>query len=134
MPKISRIKPVHIEKDKWIKKQNPPKGVFEGNHYGVKCVIIRYSVDGIGEGPNMHVHPYDEVFHIIQGTAKFTVGDETFIAKEGAIVIGPANIPHTYKNAGPGRLDSVDIHLTDEWIQYDLPREGEKLSAAGLEE
>ena len=29
-------------------------------------------------------------------------------------------IPHGYQNLGPGRLDSLDIHLSPEWIQFDL--------------
>lgn len=132
MPKMSKIEPAHIAKEKWFNIQDPPKGVLEGHHYGVNCVIIRYSVDGIGEGPNLHVHPYDEVFHILEGRAEFTVGVNKFIAEEGAIVIGPANVPHGYKNLGPGRLDSLDVHLNSEWIQYDLPLEGEKLSAQEL--
>lgn len=121
MPKQSKIESVHLTMNEWIKNQNPPKGVFIGKHYGVDCVVIRYSVDGIGEGPDLHVHPYDELFHIIKGKAEFTVGKDKFIAEEGAMIIGPANIPHMYKNIGPGRLDSVDIHLSNEWIQYDLP-------------
>jgi mannose-6-phosphate isomerase-like protein (cupin superfamily) len=132
MPKESRIEPVLIPKEKWIKIQDPPKGVLEGHHYGVNCVVIRYAVDGIGEGPNLHVHPYDEVFHILEGRAEFTVGNKKFIAEEGALVIGPANVPHAYKNIGPGRLDSVDVHLNSEWIQYDMPRDGEKLSTPEL--
>ncbi len=132
MPKQSKIPPVLIPKEKWLKEEDPPKGVLEGHAYGTNCVIIRYSVDGIGEGPNLHVHPYDEVFHILEGRAEFTVGDQKFVAEAGALVIGPANIPHTYKNLGPGRLDSLDVHLNSEWIQYDLPREGEELSAPGL--
>ncbi|MEO1548554.1 MAG: cupin domain-containing protein [Bacteroidota bacterium] len=95
-------------------------------------MVIRYSVDEIGEGPNLHIHPYDEIFNILEGTAEFAVGDKKFIAKEGDLVIGPANIPHAYKNVGPGRLDSVYVHMNDEWIQYDLPREGEKLSIQEL--
>lgn len=132
MPKKSRIEPVHIPKAQWIKTEDPPKGVFEGHPYGANVVVIRYSVDEIGEGPNLHMHPYDELFHILEGTAEFTVGDNKFIAKEGDLVIGPANIPHAYKNVGPGRLDSYDVHLNSEWIQYDLPREGETLSAKAL--
>ncbi len=132
MPKQSKIPPVLIPKEKWLKEEDPPKGVLEGHPYGTNCVIIRYSVDGIGEGPNLHVHPYDEVFHILEGRAEFTVGDQKFVAEAGALVIGPANIPHAYKNLGPGRLDSLDVHLNSEWIQYDLPREGEELSAPGL--
>lgn len=132
MPKKSRIEPVHIPKAQWIKTEDPPKGVLEGHPYGTNVVVIRYSVDEIGEGPNLHMHPYDEIFHILEGTAEFTVGENKFIAKEGDLVIGPANIPHAYKNVGPGRLDSFDVHLNEEWIQYDLPREGEKLSSKEL--
>ena len=132
MPKKSKIEPVLVPEEKQLKIQDPPKGIFEGHPYGVNCVVIRYSVDGIGEGPNLHVHPYDEVFYLIEGRAEFTVGDKKFVAEKGAMVIGPANIPHSYKNLGPGRLDSIDVHLNSEWIQYDLPRDGEKLSSKEL--
>jgi quercetin dioxygenase-like cupin family protein len=129
MPKKSKVEPVHIKKGDWFKQNNPPKGIQEGHQYGVDCVIIRYGVDEIGKGPNLHVHPYDEIFHILEGRAEFTVGDSKFVAQKGDLIIGPANIPHAYKNLGPGRLDSVDIHLNKEWIQYDMPRDGEELSA-----
>ena len=132
MPKKSKIEPVLVPEEKQLKIQDPPKGIFEGHPYGVNCVVIRYSVDGIGEGPNLHVHPYDEVFYLIEGRAEFTVGDKKFVAEKGTMVIGPANIPHSYKNLGPGRLDSIDVHLNSEWIQYDLPRDGEKLSSKEL--
>lgn len=120
MPKQSRIEPIHIPANEWLREDGPPRGVQEGVDYGVECVIIRYSTDTIGEGPELHVHPYDEIFHITQGRAEFTVGDRKFIAAEGSLVVGPANVPHGYKNLGPGRLDSVDVHLSPEWIQYDL--------------
>lgn len=132
MPQPSRIKPVHIPAEDWLKKNDPPLGSMQGYEHGTNCVIIRYSTDVVGEGPNLHVHPYDEIFHIVQGRAEFTVGEQTFIAEAGALVIGPANVPHAYKNVGPGRLDSVDVHLSDKWIQYDLPRNGENLSSPQL--
>jgi mannose-6-phosphate isomerase-like protein (cupin superfamily) len=59
---------------------------------------------------------------IIEGRARFTVGDRTIDAETGDVVLGPANIPHGYQNVGPGRLDSLDIHLSPEWIQFDLAR------------
>ncbi|GAB5402795.1 MAG: cupin domain-containing protein [Aureliella sp.] len=130
--KASRIAPAYIPPENWLKSQQPPLGVQEGHQLGVDCVVIRYSTDVIGEGPNLHVHPYDEVFHIIEGRAEFTVGDRTFEATAGSLVIGPANVPHAYKNLGPGRLDSFDVHLNREWIQYDLPRDNEPLVAQML--
>ena len=117
MPKPSKIEPVYIGPDEWLKNRDPSMGAMEGYQYGTNCVVIRYSTDTVGEGPNLHVHPYDEVFHIIEGRARFTVGDNTFEAEAGSLVIGPANVPHAYKNLGPGRLDSVDVHLNSEWIQ-----------------
>ena len=132
MPKESEIEAKHIQSQEWLRKSDPPNGSQEGYDFGINCVIIRYSTDVVGEGPNLHVHPYHEVFNILEGRAEFTVGDKKFIAEAGSIVIGPANVPHAYKNLGPGRLDSLDVHMNGEWIQYDLPREGEKLVSPDL--
>lgn len=74
----------------------------------------------VGEGLTLHVHPYDEIFTIIEGRARFTVGDKTIDAAVGDVVLGPANIPHGYQNLGPGKLDSLDIHLSPEGIQDNL--------------
>ena len=132
MPRPSRIEPAFIRPEQWLKSSSPPMGSLEGLQFGVDCVVIRYSTDVVGEGPNLHVHPYDEIFHILEGRAQFTVGERQFEATAGALVIGSANVPHAYKNLGPGRLDSVDFHLSPEWIQYDLPRDGESLIAPTL--
>ena len=90
--------------------------------------LIRYVTDVVGEGPTLHVHPYDEIFTITEGRARFTVGDRTIDAEAGDVVLGPANIPHGYQNLGPGRLDSLDIHLSPEWIQYNLASAWDKTS------
>ena len=84
--------------------------------------------DVVGEGPTLHVHPYDEIFTITEGRARFTVGDMIIDAEAGDVVVGPANIPHGYQNLGPGRLDSLDIHLSAEWIQYNLASAWDKTS------
>lgn len=60
------------------------------------------------------------------------VSERIFEAAAGSLVIGPVNVTYAYKNLGPGRLDSVDLHVNREWIQYDLSREGEKLAAKRL--
>lgn len=96
------------------------RGLLEGKSLGTGLTVIRYVTDTVGEGPILHVHPYDEVFTIQEGRARFTVGDRVIDAEAGDVVFGPANVPHGYQNLGPGRLDSLDIHLSPEWIQYDL--------------
>ena len=64
--------------------------------------------------------PIDEVFVIQQGRARFFVGDEVIDAGAGETVLGPAGLPHRFVNLGPGRLQTIDIHLSPRWIQTDL--------------
>lgn len=120
MPIPSHAKPQKIGTADW---QNPNKalrGLFEGKDVGTGLTLIRYVTDVIGGGPTLHIHPYDEIFTIQEGHARFTVGDEVIDAEAGDILFGPANVPHGYQNLGPGRLDSLDIHLSPEWIQFNL--------------
>jgi len=120
MPIQSKTEPAKVAASEW---QNPGKalrGLLEGKGLNTNITLIRYVTDVVGEGPTMHVHPYDEIFTITEGKARFTVGDQTIDAEAGDVVFGPANIPHGYQNLGPGRLDSLDIHLSPEWIQYNL--------------
>ena len=120
MPIPSKIDPALVAAAQWIGGADPPRGLLEGKTVGTNVTLIRYATDVVGEGPTLHVHPYDEVFTITSGRARFTVGDKVIDAEAGDVVLGPANDPHGYQNLGPGRLDSLDIHLSPEWIQFDL--------------
>ena len=60
-----------------------------------------------GKGPPLHIHRHEtEVFYIVEGTFEFRVAGDTFVAGPGANVVGPRDIPHTFRNVGetPGRL------------------------------
>lgn len=120
MPIQSRTKPAKVLSSEWQKPGQVLRGLLEGKNLNTGVTLIRYVTDIVGEGPALHVHPYDEIFTITEGRARFSVGDETIDAEAGDIVLGPANIPHGYQNLGPGRLDSLDIHLSPEWIQFNL--------------
>ncbi len=120
MPIQSKVDPAKVNADEWLKGPQALRGLLEGKDLGTNITLIRYVTDVVGEGPTLHVHPYDEVFTITEGRARFTVGDKTIDAEAGDVVLGPANVPHGYQNLGPGRLDSLDVHLSSEWIQYNL--------------
>lgn len=113
-------KPAILKRNEWAKHDELWRGRFEGKDLGTGITVIFYATEEIGVGPKWHVHTYDEIFIITEGRALFTVGDEKIEAEAGDLVFGPANIPHKYHNLGPGRLQSTDIHLSDEWIQTDL--------------
>ncbi len=120
MPIQSKTEPAKVSASQWQSPGKALRGLLEGKDLKTNITLIRYVTDVVGEGPTLHVHPYDEIFTITEGRARFTVGDKTIDAEAGDVVLGPANIPHGYQNLGPGRLDSLDIHLSPEWIQYNL--------------
>lgn len=95
-------------------------GVVDETALNADVTILFYSTEEVGVGPSWHVHPYDEVFVIRRGRARFTIGDTVINAEAGDVVMGPAAVPHKYHNLGPGPLETTDIHLSREWIQTDL--------------
>jgi len=120
MPIRSKIEPAKVSREEWQNPGEALRGLLEGKKLGTNVTLIRYATEIVGEGPALHVHPYDEIFTIQEGRARFTVGDQTIDAEAGDVLLGPANVPHGYQNLGPGRLDTLDIHLSPEWIQYQL--------------
>ncbi len=120
MPIQSKADPAKVSAGEWQHPGKALRGLLEGKSLNTNVTLIRYVTEIVGEGPTLHVHPYDEIFTITEGRARFTVGDQTIDAEAGDVVFGPANVPHGYQNLGPGKLDSLDIHLSPEWIQYNL--------------
>ena len=58
-------------------------------------------------GPPPHVHHReDETFYILDGTFEFLVGDQTIAVSAGDYLVGPRDVPHTFRNVGdtPGRM------------------------------
>jgi mannose-6-phosphate isomerase-like protein (cupin superfamily) len=110
-----------LRREEWASHPSLWKGRVEGVSLGTGVTVLFYATDEVGRGPVLHVHPYDEVFIVRTGRALFTVGDTRIEAEAGEIVFGPANVPHKFRNLGPGRLETTDIHVSDRWIQTDLP-------------
>ncbi|MFC3220921.1 cupin domain-containing protein [Tianweitania populi] len=98
----------------------PWRGSLAGETIGSPVTVLAYGNDTPGEGPPLHVHPYDETFVVFAGRARFFVGDQVIDATAGEAVLGPAGVPHRFVNLGPGRLQTIDIHHSDRWIQTDL--------------
>ena len=71
MPIHSKTKPAKISAREW---QTPGRGLLEGKSLNTSITLLRYVTDVVGEGPTLHVHPYDEIFTITEGRARFTVG------------------------------------------------------------
>lgn len=110
-----------IERETWAENATHRQGEIEGAAYGIPHSIIFFGKEEIGSGPRLHTHPYPETFIVRTGRALFTLGDREIEASAGQVLIAPANVPHRFKNLGPGVLETIDIHASDrfttQWLE-----------------
>ncbi len=94
---------------------------FEGYQFGDVDVSLFLSDTAPGKGPDLHKHPYAEVFVVQEGELTFTVGEDIVEATGGQIVIAPAGAPHKFVNSGTGRARHIDIHssrrMITDWLE-----------------
>ena len=97
---------------------SPTAALFQGEgDPPVSIFVTRYSR---GQGPQLHLHPYPEVFVVEAGTAEFTAGDETLTVAAGNIVVVPEQTPHRFEGAGDDELRVVSVHPSGTVQQTDL--------------
>lgn len=94
--------------------------VFEGSRHG-DLASSAFVVDAApGTGPRRHRHPYDEIFIVVTGVARLEADGEELEATAEQICVVPAGTPHTFRNAGTGRLLMVNVHtaahVVTEWV------------------
>jgi quercetin dioxygenase-like cupin family protein len=58
---------------------------------------IFHAVGTEGKGPGPHYHPWDESIYITRGHIRCGVGDEEFVAAEGALIHIPGGTVHWFK-------------------------------------
>jgi mannose-6-phosphate isomerase-like protein (cupin superfamily) len=121
MAKTPEERIMRIPRERWATTADPWRGHVEGALWGAETTVLFYSNDTPGLGPLWHVHPYDEIFIMRAGRALYTIGSRQIEAVEGDVLLGPAGVPHKFKNLGPGRLETIDIHCSPRWIQTNLP-------------
>ncbi len=99
-------------------RRSPTAALFQGGDVApVSIFITEYAR---GQGPDLHVHPYPEVFVVETGAAIFTAGDEQLTVEGGNIVTVPAETPHGFKCAGDDTLRVVSVHPSPTVKQTDL--------------
>ncbi len=70
-------------------------------------------------GPPQHRHArHDEGFYVVSGTARFTVGDTTYQAPAGTLVMIPPGAPHTFENPGDEPAVLLNTFTPDLYVQY----------------
>lgn len=97
----------------------PPGGGaarFEGVEHGVDVSFFVVNAS-TGNGAGTHIHPYPEVFVVLDGEVAVTAGDEQRTVGAGHIVIIPANTWHAFSTVSGRPARMVNIHLNSSMIQ-----------------
>jgi quercetin dioxygenase-like cupin family protein len=93
---------------------------FEGKDHAAGLTLILVDVE-TGHGPNLHRHPYEEIFVVHAGTGRFFVDEAEVQGRAGDIVIAPARTAHRFVNSGTDRLKLTAIHhnpsFVTEWLE-----------------
>jgi oxalate decarboxylase/phosphoglucose isomerase-like protein (cupin superfamily) len=66
--------------------------------------------------PSTAIH--DEGFYVVSGTASFTVGETTYDAPAGTLVMVPPGAPHTFANPGDHPAVLLNTFTPDLYVQY----------------
>jgi mannose-6-phosphate isomerase-like protein (cupin superfamily) len=71
------------------------------------------------DGPPQHRHArHDEGFYVVSGNATLTVGDTTYDAPAGTLVMVPPGAPHTFANPGNEPAVLLNTFTPDLYVQY----------------
>ena len=80
------------------------------NHNAGTITLFAFDV---GQGLSEHTSPYDVFLHILEGTAKITISGKQFEAKEGEVIILPANNPHALNALSRFKMLLMLIHSVE---------------------
>jgi mannose-6-phosphate isomerase-like protein (cupin superfamily) len=70
-------------------------------------------------GPAQHRHAqHDEGFYVVSGTARFTVGEDSYDLGPGSLVMVPPGAPHTFANPGDEPCVLLNTFTPDLYVQY----------------
>jgi mannose-6-phosphate isomerase-like protein (cupin superfamily) len=90
-------------------------GSTTGHRLGVGEITLPPHTDG----PPQHRHArHDEGFYVVSGRASFTVGDTTYDAPTGTLVMVPPGAPHTFANPGDEPTVLLNTFTPDLYVQY----------------
>lgn len=90
-------------------------GSTTGHRLGLAESIIAPHTDG----PTQHRHArHDEGFYVVSGTVRFTVGDTSYDAPAGTLVMVPPGAPHTFANVTDEPTVLLSTFTPDLYVQY----------------
>lgn len=101
---------------------SPRAVLFEGEEQiDVSFFLTTYEQGG---GPDLHFHPYAEVFIVEAGTATFSVDGRELEVGAGNVVVVPPQAVHGFKNRAEVILRVTSIHPSARVVQQSAEEPG----------
>ena len=89
---------------------SPTAALFEGHRHDDVDLSFFFTRTPPGAEVGLHVHPYHEVFVLIEGKAVYMRGEESIDAGPGTVIVIPPETPHGFENTGDVPLVQLGIH------------------------
>jgi mannose-6-phosphate isomerase-like protein (cupin superfamily) len=102
---------------------SPTAWLFEGQPragVGISVFVVRTPP---GKAVDIHVHPYSETFVLLEGSGRWTAGDDVVELGPNQMLVVPPETPHGFRNTGEGSLLVVSVHESGTLEQTFLGRE-----------
>jgi mannose-6-phosphate isomerase-like protein (cupin superfamily) len=80
-----------------------------GDQYGFEALSFIISETHPGGGPGLHVHDTEEAHILLQGSAQYQIGNQTFTVQAPYVAKVPAGVPHTFINVGAEPFNLVAV-------------------------
>ena len=91
----------------------------DGKTTGHRLGVGEITIPAGTAGPPQHRHAqHDEGFYVVSGTARFTVGDTSYDAAPGTLVMVPPGAPHTFANPGEEPVVLLNTFTPDLYVRY----------------
>jgi mannose-6-phosphate isomerase-like protein (cupin superfamily) len=102
---------------------SPTAFLFEGHPRAGVDASMFVTHTPPGRAVELHVHPYAEVFLLLRGRGRWTVGEESVELEPEQMVVVPPDTRHGFRNIGEEPLLVVSLHergtVVQEWLGLD---------------
>jgi mannose-6-phosphate isomerase-like protein (cupin superfamily) len=102
---------------------SPTAWLFEGHPQAGVDISIFMTRTPPGRAVELHTHPYAETFLLLEGSGRWTRGDDVVELRPEQIIVVPPDTPHGFRNTGDEPLLVISVHasgtLDQTWLGED---------------
>ena len=80
-----------------------------GENYGFEALSLIITDTHPGGGPGLHTHDVEEAHVLLEGSAKYQIGDQTLTVQAPYVAKVPAGVPHTFINTGTEPMNIIAV-------------------------